>query len=125
MELTTEIIDMAARAAHEANRAYCVGIEDHSQLAWRDAPDWQRDSARKGVLAVFADPTMLPSAQHDSWLEEKRATGWAFGPVKNAEAKEHPCFVPYDDLPPEQKAKDAIFGAVVRGVLHHHGMIAL
>ena len=43
--------------------------------------------------------------------------------MKNPETKEHPCFVPYDELPEAQKAKDAIFGAVVRGVLAHHGVL--
>ena len=28
--------------------------------------------------------------------------------------KEHPCFVPYEELPTEQKAKDFLF----RGVVH-------
>lgn len=40
-----------------------------------------------------------------------------FGPVKDPERKEHPCFVPYDQLPAAQRAKDHIFNAVVRAVL--------
>ena len=30
-------------------------------------------------------------------------------------AIEHPCFVPYDQLPKEQQVKDALFVAVVSG----------
>lgn len=108
----------AARIAHEANRAYCAAIGDNSQLAWDEAPEWQRISAIKGIQlhwAALQDGRELqPSASHDSWLAEKKATGWKYGPVKDAEKKEHPCCVPYDELPLEQKIKDYIFGAIAK-----------
>jgi hypothetical protein len=49
-----------------------------------------------------------------SWLAEKTKTGWKYGPEKDPEKKEHPCFVPYDQLPAEQKMKDHIFLAIVQ-----------
>ena len=106
-----------AMMAHEANRAYCAAIGDHSQLAWADAPQWQRDSAINEVKFIRANPDAPPSASHESWLAEKMRDGWKYGTVKNPDAKEHPCCVPYDELPVEQKAKDYIFGAVVRAAL--------
>lgn len=109
------LIDIA-RACHDVNRAYCAAMGDHSQPAWDDAPDWQRQSALTGVEFTLAHPDAGPSASHVSWLAEKERDGWTYGPVKNAEKKEHPCFVPYDDLPTEQKAKDYLFQAVVRSL---------
>lgn len=106
-------IESIARVCHEANRAYCATLGDTSQVAWEDAPEWQRASAVKGVEFNLANPDAPPSASHDSWLEEKRATGWKYGPVKDAEKKEHPCFVPYDELPEDQRRKDHLFKAVV------------
>lgn len=106
-----------ARVCHEVNRAYCAALGDHSQPAWQDAPEWQRDSAYKGVMHTLGNPDAKPSDSHESWLAEKRAAGWKYGPVKDPEKKEHPCFVPYDDLPAEQKAKDFIFQAVVRALM--------
>lgn len=114
--LDSTVIAVAAELCHEANRAYCKAIGDDSQPCWGDAPDWQRASAIKGVEFHIANPDAGPSHSHDSWLEQKRAEGWKYGPVKDAEKKEHPCFVPYDELPPEQKAKDYIFGAIVKTV---------
>ena len=32
-------IEACARAAHEANRAYCIAIGDTSQPSWDDAPE--------------------------------------------------------------------------------------
>lgn len=105
-----------ARVCHEVNRGYCAALGDTSQVPWEDAPEWQRQSAIKGVEFNLANPDAPPSHSHDSWLTEKRATGWKYGAVKDAEKKEHPCFVPYEDLPPEQKAKDYLFKATVRAL---------
>lgn len=102
-----------ARVCHEANRAYCQTLEDFSQKPWGEAPDWQRESAVKGVSFHLGNPGSPPSRSHEEWLKEKEATGWKHGPVKDPEKKEHPCFVPYDQLPEGQKAKDALFVGVV------------
>jgi hypothetical protein len=116
------VIEAAARAAHEANRAWCFANGDASQAPWDDAPDWQRASAVIGVEGVIAGNG--PRESHACWLDEKRRTGWKYGPVKDPEKKEHPCFVPYEMLPPEQKAKDAIFVATVRSVLVAGGILS-
>lgn len=103
-----------ARAAHEANRAYCAALGDYSQPAWEQAPGWQQTSALNGVQGVLAGNG--PEQSHESWLAEKAATGWKYGPVKDAAKKEHPCFVPYAELPPEQRRKDDVYIAVVRAM---------
>lgn len=106
-----------AEVCHEVNVAYCRAIGDNSQPSWKDAPEWQRKSAVEGVRFVLTHPEAGPDASHNSWLAEKERDGWKYGPTKNPEKKEHPCFVPYDQLPTEQKAKDYIFGAVARTML--------
>ena len=107
-------IEACARAAHEANRAYCVALGDNSQVAWEDAPEWQRQSAINGVNGVLSGNS--PEQSHESWSAEKLATGWKYGPEKDPEKKEHPCLVPYAELPMDQRFKDDIFVAVVRAV---------
>jgi RyR domain len=108
------VIEAAARAAHEVNRAYCLALGDMSQPSWDEAPEWQKTSALNGVAGALAGNT--PEQSHESWLAEKEATGWKYGPVKNPETKEHPCFVPYKDLPGAQQAKDHLFTSTVREV---------
>jgi hypothetical protein len=105
-------IEACARAAHEVNRALCLAWGDMSHHSWDDAPDWQKTSVRKGVAGALFGNT--PEQSHESWLAEKAATGWKYGPVKNAETREHPCFVPYAQLSPAQRAKDMLFVSTVR-----------
>lgn len=102
-----------AQVAHEINKAYCEAIGDKSQLGWDKAPDWQKDSAINGVQFQLDNPDAPESASHDSWLDEKRKAGWKYGATKDPQKKEHPCFVPYEELPTEQKAKDFLFKQVV------------
>lgn len=112
--LSSAALESCARAAHEANRAWCLAHGDTSQPSWDDAPEWQRSSALKGVEGALSGNT--PEESHAGWYAEKVATGWKFGPVKDPEAKEHPCMVPYAMLPPEQRAKDSIFIGTVRAM---------
>ena len=107
-DVPEEIINIAKRC-HENNRDYCASIGDMSQPIWEDAPDWQKTSAINGVLFHLANPEALPSHSHDCWLSEKVAEGWIYGEVKDPDKKEHPCMVPYRDLPEEQKFKDQLF----------------
>jgi hypothetical protein len=105
-----------ARVCHEANRAYCMCIGDDSQPLWGDAPGWQKESAVNGVLFHWENPNSLPCDSHAEWLREKVAAGWKHGPVKDARLREHPCCVPYDQLPEEQRTKDALFIAIVQAL---------
>ena len=102
-----------AKVCHEANKALCEALGDTSQVPWDEAPAWQCESAIDGVEFNLAHPDVPASASHDNWLKAKEADGWKFGAVKDAEKKEHPCFVPYEELPKEQQAKDHLFKAIV------------
>lgn len=106
-----------ARIAHEANAEYCRTIGDHSQPQWDDAPAWQQQSAVKGVEYHMSHPDSKPCDSHNSWLTEKAQAGWKYGPVKDPEKKEHPCFLPYEELPRAQQAKDYLFSAVVKALM--------
>ncbi len=108
--------DDIARVAHEVNKAYCEFNGDYSQLSWEDAPEWQRNSCADGVKFHRENPGSPPSASHDNWMREKEREGWKWGPEKNADKREHPCMVPFEELPEEQQVKDVLFSAVVRAL---------
>lgn len=103
-----------AKICHEANKAYCEAIGDPFMPHWGDAPEWQRASTEAGVAFLLENKNATPRDTHASWVECKVKDGWAYGPKKDAQKKEHPCMVDYDDLPAEQKMKDSIFLSIVR-----------
>lgn len=107
---------LIAAIAHQINAAYCQSIGDDSQPEWEVAPDWQKQSAIAGVEMHLANPGATPEQSHESWLKQKLDDGWTYGEVKDADKKEHPCCVPYDELPQAQKSKDYLFRAVVHAV---------
>lgn len=116
--LTTVLLNQIASVCHETNRQYCATLEEKRQRPWDDAPEWQCDSARKGVSLHWAaleegkDP--LPEVSHHAWLAQKKAEGWSYGEVKDETAKTHPCFLPYHELPAAQRLKDYLFVNVVK-----------
>lgn len=104
-----------ARVAHEVNRALCQAFGDDSQVPWEDAPQWQRESALSGVR-MHEQGEVGPEASHEAWMKDKYAYGWVYGEVKDVQRKTHPCLVPFSKLPPEDRAKDFIFRAVVHAL---------
>jgi hypothetical protein len=105
--------EQIARVCHEVNRAYCQALGDYSQVPWDEAPEWQQRSALTNVRLHREHPEAGPEISHRLWCQEKTIEGWIYGTLKNAEAKTHPCLVPFDKLPLAQQAKDYIFRAVV------------
>lgn len=118
-----EVIQIAARVAHEVNRAFCEGIGDSSHVAWEEAPTWQREASVANVRAVLSDPSRSAEVSHQEWFAEKTQKGWRWGSIKSGEDKTHPCLVPYSELPPEQRVKDALLNMAIRGVLVFHGLL--
>jgi RyR domain len=43
---------------------------------------------------------------HEVWARERMAQGWRFGKERNDARKEHPCLVPYEQLPESEKVYD-------------------
>ena len=43
---------------------------------------------------------------HEVWAETRIQQGWMYGEQSNDELKTHPCLIPYEDLPEEEKEYD-------------------
>jgi hypothetical protein len=106
--------EQIARVCHEANRALQAVQGDPGvpvSPAWDDDTDEQRATVTAGVGGVLAGNT--PEESHAAWCKAKRANGWRYGPVKDSDARTHPCLVDYDELPEHQRVKDHLFAAIV------------
>ena len=43
---------------------------------------------------------------HEVWAEARINQGWTFGEKRNDDLKTHPCLIPYEELPEEEKEYD-------------------
>ncbi len=43
---------------------------------------------------------------HEVWAETRIRQGWIYGEQRNDELKTHPCLIPYEELPEEEKEYD-------------------
>ena len=101
-------IEHVAKLCHDANCLY-------SETLGEELAEWEKvkDSAIDGVKAHLTSE-LTPEQSHERWLAFKLADGWRYGPTKDFEAKTHPCFMPYCELPKAQRDKDLLFGSVVK-----------
>lgn len=110
-------IEEIARIAHEVNRGLCEALGDDSQVRWEEAPEWQINSAINGVKLVRDKENASPGDSHAAWRYEKVRAGWVYGEVKDEAIRQHPCLVPFEELPPEQRLKDHLFVTVAKVLL--------
>ena len=43
---------------------------------------------------------------HEVWAKSRMDQGWTYGPARDDTRKIHPCLVPYEELPEEEKDYD-------------------
>jgi ryanodine receptor 2 len=55
---------------------------------------------------IIALTELLARNAHEVWAQQRLAEGWKYGPLRNDAAREHPCLVPYDELPESEKEYD-------------------
>ena len=48
----------------------------------------------------------LAKNTHEVWAAARMRDGWVYGKTRNDEKKEHPCLVPYEELPESEKEYD-------------------
>jgi RyR domain-containing protein len=49
---------------------------------------------------------VLARNAHDVWARQRLRDGWHYGPQRDDSRKEHPCLVPYEELPESEKQYD-------------------
>lgn len=109
-------VEDIARICHEGIGAIRATQSDDTQKPWLEAEDWERESSVTQVRFHLDNPNAPASASHDSWFAERKATGWTYGPVRDNEKKINPALVAFDQLPPEQQAKDYLFKGIVHAL---------
>jgi hypothetical protein len=100
----------------KCGRLIHVAVEALNDALGEITVDWESNKASvcAGVRRVIENPNETQGQNHIAWMAYKLNEGWVYGPVKDPVAKTHPCLVPFEQLPPVQRAKDLIFLKIVR-----------
>jgi hypothetical protein len=72
-------------------------------MVHRDAIDDAHVQLDEELLALTE---ILARHVHNTWVRVRGGEGWTYGPFRDDERKQHPCLVPYDELPEEEKDCD-------------------
>ena len=65
-----------------------------------DTSDIALSTSLLNLLEKLAENT------HEVWSATRIAQGWSYGPKRQDAAKQHPCLVPYSELPELEKEFD-------------------
>lgn len=49
---------------------------------------------------------MLAKNSHEVWAKQRIKDGWTYGTQRDDNKKIHPCLIPYEELPEEEKVYD-------------------
>ena len=63
-----------------------------------------KDVMLSGNLGLLVEP--MAKNVHEVWASSRISQGWTYGEQRNDEMKTHPCLVPYEELPEEEKEYD-------------------
>jgi RyR domain len=65
------------------------------------------DTAHIQLPASLLELTeQLAENAHDVWARQRLADGWTWGAKRDDKGKQHPCLIPYADLPDSEKQYD-------------------
>jgi len=146
-----EMIEQLARSIHETYQASVRGAASATagsevMVPWHVLPETYRRSSRAQAAHVgfklreigcmtaptesgthhfaFADEEVehLARLEHQRWLDERRASNWRYGRVRNDLARTSPSMVPWAELTEEDKAKDREFVLALPDLLADVGL---
>lgn len=111
----TITVEDAARICHSAIMAIssCIG---EPCIGYDSLGESVRAGIRETIHLVLRDPRTTAEMLHVKWMTDRISEGWQYGPSKSYTSMQHPCLVPYSELPLIQKVKDSIFISVVESL---------
>lgn len=117
MAVDTETFDLTERRSvfvYEAARlqAWAVGAPIVPE-PWENREELFCEQFREVITMMCGpDRKTSPEELHDDWVDAYKMMGWTYGPERDRESKTHPDMVPWSDLEPKERDKDAVFVAL-------------
>ncbi len=107
LERRSKFVYEGARLAAEAANAPIVPV------SWEEREEPFQGQFRKVIERQCGEQrSRSPEELHGSWMQSYFSMGWVYGSEYDREKKTHPDLVPYADLDPLERDKDAVFVAL-------------
>lgn len=110
----SDLNERRARFIYEAARLQAIAVSAPViPEPWDERPEPFKAQFRE-VIARQCGPDRKDSPEelHNDWWRAYEEMGWTYGPARDIEAKTHPDMVPFVDLEPRERDKDAVFVAL-------------
>ena len=75
--------EQIAKVCHDAQKSFCEAIGDTSQVAWEQAPEWQKEIA-KSVVVFCMDNPFSAYPNHDKLPIEQQKKDLLFKAIVTA-----------------------------------------
>lgn len=76
----------------------------NSEIKYVPSPVQTEDIALPDELMPLVEE--MARNVHEVWAKNRMDDGWSYGPARDDSALKHPCLVPYEDLPENEKDYD-------------------
>jgi len=107
-----DILELILTVVHNANAVLKkINGEKHEELADMEP---NRRAGMKAAIKNALTTDTTPEQSHINWLAAQEALGYKYGTEIDRVNLLHPCMVPYEQLPAEQKLKDDMFVAIIK-----------
>ncbi len=108
------VLEAAARAAHEAERAFSIAFGEQYTPHWEQLPEADQQALLSTVRRVAEG--WAAREIHEAWVSDRTRAGWRPGP-RDVMSRTRPELVPYDALAPVERDRCVLQCSVASAVL--------
>jgi hypothetical protein len=112
--MITDLNERRAEFVYQSARLQAIAVDAPVvPEIWYDRDEAFRSQFREVIeMMCGPDRKSSPEELHDDWVKAYETMGWVYGPARDTEKKTHPDMVPFDQLEPRERDKDAVFIAL-------------
>ena len=81
-----------------------ISQDDSNHIVFTPSPIDTSETMLPEGLSILKEA--IAKNVHDTWAQSRINEGWTYGPLRNDNLKQHPCLIPYEELPEIEKEYD-------------------
>jgi hypothetical protein len=111
------IVADIARIAYEATRQLAL-VFNETRTAWDELSDDLRQLIIQRAREHLEHPERTAQSTHEAWVDRRLLEGWHYAADLDLKEKRHPHLVPFNKLPPRERARQTLFVSTVASLVN-------